>query len=840
MRFTTCICLALVLAAFGCEGSGAAKPDVPAAKEALRAPSVPLVACDPYFSIWSPADKLTDAATVHWTGKRHSLSSIISIDGKTYRLMGAEPKDIAPLPQKSVDIYPTRTVYVFANPQAEVKLTFMTPILPDDLDVLSWPVTFVTWDVRSLDGKRHKVEVSFEAAAEIAVNTPQQKVQCDQPAVPGFEVRRVGSVDQNILGKRGDDLRIDWGYLYLAAPKDKTATSAVRNGDSARDIAIGIMLAMGEVGGGGTSKHLILAYDDLYSIKYFSARLRPYWRRSGAEAADLLTSAEKQYAKLQDRCREFDVEMMADLTRVGGEKYARIAALAYRQCLAANKLTADANGQPILFPKENFSNGCIATVDVIYPMAPQFVLTSPALAKASIVNIMDYASSPRWNFPFAPHDLGQYPFAGGQVYGGGERTEDNQMPVEESGNMLILLAAIAKTEGNANFSAKYWPVITKWAEYLKSKGFDPENQLCTDDFAGHLAHNVNLSAKAIVGLGAYAQLAAILGKKDEAQAYRKLAEEFAAQWVKMADDGDHYRLAYDKPGTWSQKYNLVWDHLLGLNLFPPAVVKKEMAFYRKVQNKFGLPLDSRKTYTKLDWITWTATLTGDRGDFEALIEPIYAFLNQTPNRVPMTDWFETTNARHVGFQARSVVGGVFIKMLDDPATWKKWAARGANVPLKWADLPKPPQVKPMVATAQGSPTEWKYTTALPPADWFKADFDDATWQTGRSGFGTAGTPGAIVNTTWNTPDIWIRRQFEIPAGAKLDAASFSIHHDEDAEVYINGVLAARVSGYTTDYDSVDLTPQGKAALKAGKNTIAVHCHQTTGGQYIDVGLVEVR
>jgi hypothetical protein len=268
-----------------------------------------------------------------------------------------------------------------------------------------------------------------------------------------------------------------------------------------------------------------------------------------------------------------------------------------------------------------------------------------------------------WPFPFAPHDLGTYPHANGQVYGGGAKTEEDQMPVEESGNMLILAAALARAENGVEFFRPYEALLRRWAEYLKAKGLDPENQLCTDDFAGHLAHNANLSLKAILGLRAYADLCERLGKRAEAKAYIATASKFAGEWLKLADDGDHYRLAFDKPGTWSQKYNLVWDRILGYGLFPPSVVDKEMAYYRKVQLKYGLPLDNRKEYTKLDWILWTASLTGRPEDFAVLVNPVFDFLNETPDRIPMTDWYWTRDGRKAGFQARSVVGGVFIKML---------------------------------------------------------------------------------------------------------------------------------------------------------------------------------
>jgi hypothetical protein len=507
----------------------------------------------------------------------------------------------------------------------------------------------------------------------------------------------MGSAEQRVLDKSGDDLRIDWGYVCLAVPDERAASTVMTDHESSRgafartgalpasdDLRMprvakdawpvqAVAFDLGKVGRETVSRHVILAYDDLYTVEFLERKLRPYWRRHGIELADLLQDAEARYSGLRATCASFDMDLMRDLTSAGGEEYARIAALAYRQCLAAHTLGVDIDGSPMLFPKENFSNGCISTVDVLYPSSPFFLFFNTDLLKAMLRPVLIYASSERWRFRFAPHDLGTYPLANGQVYGGGEKTEEDQMPVEECGNMLLMMSAMAKIDGTAEFAMKYWPLLSRWADYLVEKGFDPENQLCTDDFAGHLAHNANLSVKAILAIGGFSMLCDMAGKHEDALRYRKSAQGFAAEWIAKAAEGEHYRLAFDAPGTWSQKYNLVWDRLLGLNLFPAEVARKEVAYYLTRQNKYGLPLDNRKAYTKLDWLVWTATLAGEPREFQALIGPLYDFVNETPNRVPLTDWYWTTDAKQAGFQARSVVGGVYIKMLSDPVMWKKWA-----------------------------------------------------------------------------------------------------------------------------------------------------------------------
>lgn len=674
-----------------------------AAQQAVtsRTPATPLVAHDPYFSIWSFDDNLADGPTRHWTGAEQQLTGFLRVDGKVLRFMGGGRGDT--MKQVSRAIWPTRTIYEYEAAGVHLTATFFTPALPGDLDVLSRPVTYLSWSVRSTDGRAHDVQLYVDASANLAVDTDQQRVVWGSSRVGDMSVMRVGTTTQQVLQKVGDDVRIDWGWAELAVPQQEgaaTATIGQRERDAfvedgtfaeADDLAMPrlarddrpLMAArfdFGKVGATADTRRAMLAYDDIDAIEYFERRLPAYWRRNGMTMAELLARAEAEEASLRARAEAFDKALVSDLERVGGRDYAELAVLAYRQTLAAHKLVADIDGTPLYFSKENFSNGCIATVDITYPTSPFFLLFNPTLLEAQLRPILDYAAMPRWRFPFAPHDIGTYPHANGQVYGGGETSEENQMPVEESGNMLIMSYALAKVQGNADFAARHWATLSKWAAYLRDKGLDPENQLSTDDFAGHLAHNANLSIKAILALRSYAELARMLGKTSEADTYTALTQQMATKWQEMAKDGDHTRLAFDKPGTWSQKYNLVWDKLLGFDLFPKALLDSEVAFYLDHQNAFGLPLDSRKTYTKLDWITWSATLADNRQDFEALVAPLHRYMTQSPTRVPLSDWFETTDGKKVGFQARAVVGGVFIKMLDDPAVWKKWAtgATSAN------------------------------------------------------------------------------------------------------------------------------------------------------------------
>jgi Glutaminase A six helical-hairpin domain/Domain of unknown function (DUF5127)/Domain of unknown function (DUF4964) len=658
-------------------------------------PAVPLIVHDPYLSVWSMADRLTDDWPRHWTGATMGMAGLLRVDDKAFRWCGLAPREAAAAEQIRREVGLTTSSYSFSAGGVELAVTFRTPVGPnEDLVQLSRSVSSISFSARSADGKPHDAQIYLDLSGEWCVNSTDDDVGWSRHRASGLEVLSMGKVEQPVLKHAGDHRKIDWGRVYLASVASGGASLAAGGHQRSRSqfaasgsvpehddlfprrvnddwpvLAVAIALGgLAPTGQACAPRHVLIGYDEGSAIELFGRALRPLWR--SAEERDLTTSLLAAQKRLDDDglADPASDRFLEAAAKVGGAGYAKLVSLAYRQVLAGHKIVADWDGTPLMFAKENTSNGCIATVDVIYPACPFYLYHNPEMLKASLRPLLVYASSRRWKFPFAPHDLGTYPKANGQVYGGGEASERNQMPVEESGNMLLMLGALAKVEGNADFSRPYFPILETWAEYLKQHGLDPEHQLCTDDFAGHLARNANLSAKTCVALGAYARLLGAAGLQQEEARWRAVAEDYARKWLGLAAGPDATVLAFGAPSgqaTWSQKYNLVWDRVLDLGLFPDEVFAAEMAWYRRQLGKFGLPLDSRKTYTKLDWTVWSACLTRRRDDFDAVLTPVYAWVDASPppSRVPLSDWYETTDGRTQGMHSRTVVGGIWMPLL---------------------------------------------------------------------------------------------------------------------------------------------------------------------------------
>jgi len=661
-----------------------------------KAPAYPLITHNPYFSIWSFSDQLNESTTKHWTGKPNSILGLIKVDGKVYRFLGKEDTlnslSIQLAKQESIYMTATETNYIFTCGGVQLNLSFTSPLIINDLSILSRPVTYISMKTKSIDGKKHQTSLLVGVSSLLASNTSQQEMKANAYTSNQLNILKVGTVEQPILQKTGDNLRIDWGYAYIASNKNTSVQTIANILDVANALASSANVSpknTNEVKGKNLflntlfkeetideqeKNHLLLlGYDELYAIQYFKENLKPWWKLNPTMTMDkMLQLANTQYNEVTQKCKKIDKLIYNDALSAGGENYAKLCITAYRQAISAHNLVkSKQNGELLFLSKENFSNGSINTVDVTYPSAPLFLAYNPELMKGMLNGIFYFSEkSGLYDRPYAAHDLGTYPIANGQTYPEG-------MPVEESGNMTILAGAITKATGNANFAKEHWATLTQWVQFLEKEGLDPANQLCTDDFAGHLARNANLAIKAIVGIRCYAMMAEQLGKKDIAAKYTQIAKEMAIKWQDLANAGDHYALTYNDKNTWSQKYNMVWDKLFGFNLFPQKVYDNEVAYYLTKQNEFGLPLDSRKTYTKSDWITWTATLTNNQADFEKLIDPVYKFSTNTPTRVPLSDWHETTNGKQIGFQARSVVGGYYIKVLQE-----KWNSAQATIPVK--------------------------------------------------------------------------------------------------------------------------------------------------------------
>ena len=617
----------------------------------MRAPAIPIFNIDPYFSVWSATDKLTDSVPVHWTGKPNTMLGTVIIDGEVLRFMGEG--NMPAISQRSIVIDALSTYYVFQNEKIRLEITFTSPRIPTDLYRLSSPTAYMKARAVSVDGKKHTVVVKLAVSEELCLNEKgQNETETSIINIKAASCIRIGNKMQNPLWRSGDDVRIDWGYFYLA----------VNGSVSAENDDMSYITATADIS--DKSALFVAAYDDIFSLTYFGENIKSWWNHDGETIKTAVENAITVYDELFDYCKQFSDKLFCDAVRAGGEKYAELCSLAWRQVMAAHKVAVDNNGELLFVSKECFSNGCAATVDVSYPSIPMFLIYNPELIKGMMRPIFKYASTDIWKYNFAPHDAGQYPILNGQVYANGTDIEW-QMPIEECGNMLVMTASLSLAESNVVFASQHIDTLGTWADYLVEYGVDPEHQLCTDDFAGHLAHNCNLSIKAIMGIASYAIINEMMGRKETSDKYMNTARSMSEIWVKNAANGDgSYRLAFDRPGTFSMKYNAVWDKLFGTGLFPPEVIESEVASCFEHFNCYGMPLDNRAGYTKSDWLVWTATLTTHRDTFIRFVEPLWNAYNSTRSRVPMTDWYDTVTGDVVGFRHRSVLGGLFIKLLE--------------------------------------------------------------------------------------------------------------------------------------------------------------------------------
>jgi len=588
----------------------------------------------------------------------------------------------------------------------ELNVTFLNTLFPQDLPRLSRPVAYIIHDFRSLSPAVREVELYLDATAQWAVNGEGQEVNWTQTAdPPGVSL---GTTSQDVLGRVGDQVSIDWGYLHLApavAESEESVTMWAGSAATSRaafnhsgvaphapdnrkprkvfdDLpALTLVASLGKVGSTAKRSTALLAYDDIKSVSYYGwGDFKGLWTRTWPSIQDAIRDAGNEVASVLETSQKIDDDLLRSVGSVGGEEYARISALAYRQAIAATKLVYnDEHDRAWNFLKEISTNGDMQTMDVIYPASPLFLYVNPELLKKMLLPVLAFANNETYDpytYRFSPHEVGTYPVAD-------HTTADQEvMPMENTGNMFLMLAGIVYHDPaqDTSFLEPYWTMLLDWADYLVDSLPFPADQLCTDDFTGRLANNTNLAAKGIVALEAFAALCETVGKEGNCTKYRDAARNFVPTWMEYAWEHDHFKIAYGFSNSYSIKYNMVWQKLLGLEgPFPwDEVVPVEVEYYLSKANEFGPPMDSRHTYVKTDWLSWAAAMAHNASSFQALQSPVYRQAQSTNCRVPMTDLMDTITAEcsygKLAFVDRPVIGGVFAKMVRIRAEELSWPA----------------------------------------------------------------------------------------------------------------------------------------------------------------------
>ncbi|HEV2471830.1 MAG TPA: DUF4965 domain-containing protein [Chthonomonadales bacterium] len=653
----------------------------------VRPPAVPLIVRNPYVSVWQPANDLAGTWPRFWTGSIKAITGVARVDGEAYLFMGAPSNAPHSMQQVSLTVTPTQSIYLFRAGGVSLTVDFLSPIEPQDLRRLSVPFGDILATADSADGKTHRVELYFDISGEWAGGDSHAEITWRREPVAsggrhGLICFAVAPSAPKPLGEVND--YPTWGTAVFAAGADKNLTTqagedtivrrrafsgeALDNSiDPAMPRQIGdrwpVFAFLRDLGsvrpGRSQSMTLLLGLVRDPAVSYLGKPLPPLWKSYWPNWQRMLAFVYRDARGALQRARSLDSKIVHDAERAGGPHYAALCALAFRQAFGATELVGGSN-RPWMFMKEISSDGNISTIDVVYPAFPVFLYSNPQLLRLQLEPLLAYAETGGWPKPFAEHDIGSsYPNANGHNDG---REED--MPVEESANMLVMCAAYLRKAPPADaaaFAREHYRILKQWADYEAANGLDPAYQNQTDDFTGFIKSSANLALKAIVGVGAMGIVARSAGNEAESARYRSLAGTLIASWQKLAASktGRHLTLAYGQDDTWSLKYNAFPDRALDLRLLPPALLDEEARWYAQQEKPFGIPLDNRHTYTKTDWELWTAAASNSASLRQYIIDSVYRFVETSRFRGAFTDWYDTVSGQQVGFVARPVIGGVF-------------------------------------------------------------------------------------------------------------------------------------------------------------------------------------
>ncbi len=694
----------------------------------IHPPAAPLITREPYLNVWlkNSSGILPGTWAQHWDGTIKAMTGYAIIDGQSYLFLGAPATTPSPqhtMTQTSLTTTATQSIFTFNGGGVKLTVDFLSPVEATDLKRLSMPLADINATAVSADGATHSVRLYFDISAEWAsgnegayVNWAPQTIalNSDGKAASGsLSAWTIKPTHPTVFQQTGNFA--DWGTVLWATQSNNGLTvqsgqdTVVREqflnhgvltntDDTNQPRAInnefptfGFARSLGFVGTTASKPFtLLIGRVRTPAINYLGTPINSLWTKYFSSYKAMLAFAYKDRAKAVTRANALDTNLANASAAVGGSNYAALTALTLRQAFAATELTGTINN-PYMFLEEISSSDNVSTVDVLFPAFPVFLYTNPELVRYLIEPVIDYVESGQWPALYSPHDLGMtYPNASGHNDGGGEN-----MPVEETANMLIMADAymqhVSASEAAAYANAHY-AVFKQWADYLLtvppgvpySNAVDPQYQNQTDDFAGFVAHSVNLALKGISGVAAFAQIANIAGVNADATYYRNQATLGIGTWARLSQNsaGTHllhtYREAANaySPDTtgeadsdWSMLYNAFPNRLLGLNLIPQSILAEQAAFYITQERPLGVPLQPetldeggvQTTIAKSDWNLWTGTALENATLQQNIIGEVYKYANTVKSGNPFSDWYDPTGTTNFvsGFQARPVQGGIF-------------------------------------------------------------------------------------------------------------------------------------------------------------------------------------
>jgi hypothetical protein len=637
---------------------------------------------------------------MRWSGQETQLAGIVRIDGQPFIWAGAPlagDVEMTNMAQESLHVTATRSVFTLAAAGVRLTAEFLSPIEPGDPRLQSVPLSLLTVTVSATDGHSHDVQLYADLSGGWTSGITSDEIKWAVTRTDLASHWTIELVNQMMFTEHGQ--MAAWGsMLWSTAPNGSALryesgrdwkvrtqfagsgrlTSTVDPRFRAIDddpVVFGYSHDLGTVSSPiGTS--FVLGHVRNPAIQYMGSGLQPAWARQWGHSWEVMVDDFFRDApQARGRAAELDRTIIAAASSRAGAGYAQLCSLAAPQAYGACELVTGLDNQTWAFLKEIGSGNGTSTVDCITATSPIWLFLDPGFLGMLLDPILSYASSEEWHAPWAPHDLGYfYPAADGHA-STTTTASGEQMPVQESGGLLVMAEALAQRMSSASgtsFLARYRMLWSEWANWLLAQLPSPPKQLTADDFLNSLDHAVNLALLGIVGLGAAGKIFARLGDGATASHWTSAAKSLVPKWQTLSIDpsGKHLELTQGAKGSWGTTYNAYLDRLIGTDLVPSALTATQAAWYSQQMENYGLPFESSVPHwTRVAWQGWTISWLSDFPVARELVDGMARYINETPQRVPFSDTYWTTTGAQVLVwpvfdRARPVVGGLYALLTE--------------------------------------------------------------------------------------------------------------------------------------------------------------------------------